>query len=162
MIGYSESAKCQHIQKFFMDSYKSNLSLVVIDDVERILEYTPVGPRFSNTVLQTLLVLLKKAPPEANRRLLVIATTAVARHLEDLQLTDAFNVQLTTPMLESPDEIRAALRDRVTDPAQLDALASAISKPLGIKQLLMILEMARDDAGVDVNNFVSCLHHVLD
>ena len=162
MIGYSESAKCQHIQKFFMDSYKSNLSLVVIDDVERILEYTPVGPRFSNTVLQTLLVLLKKAPPEANRRLLVIATTAVARHLEDLQLTDAFNVQLTTPMLESPDEIRAALRDRVTDPAQLDALSSAISKPLGIKQLLMILEMARDDAGVDVNNFVSCLHHVLD
>ena len=68
MIGFSESAKCQAIQKVFLDSYKSPLSIVVIDDVERLIEYTPVGPRFSNTVLQTLLVLLKKAPDEENRR----------------------------------------------------------------------------------------------
>ena len=60
MIGYSESAKCTHIHKFFMDSYKSPLSILVIDDIERIIEYTPIGPRFSNTVLQTLLVLLRK------------------------------------------------------------------------------------------------------
>ena len=52
MIGFSESAKCQAIQKV-LDSYKSPLSIVVIDDVERLIEYTPVGPRFSNTVLQT-------------------------------------------------------------------------------------------------------------
>ncbi|KAH8099143.1 hypothetical protein JL720_2123 [Aureococcus anophagefferens] len=144
MIGYSESAKCQHIQKFFMDArepartYKSNLSLIVVDDVERILEYTPVGPRFSNTVLQTLLVLLKKAPPEDHRKLMVIATTSVANHLADLQLTDAFNVRA--------------------------AIAAAINKPIGVKQLLMVLEMARDPegTGVDPNNFLACLHHVLD
>ncbi len=38
MIGYSESAKCQAIHKIFMDSYKSQLSLLLIDDLERILE----------------------------------------------------------------------------------------------------------------------------
>ena len=161
MIGFSESAKCQAIQKVFLDSYKSPLSIIVIDDVERLIEYTPVGPRFSNTVLQTLLVLLKKAPDEENRRLLVIATTSVSNHLEDLQLTDAFNVQLRCPQLEEPSEIEAALRHLVSDQTQRSSIASAITKPLGIKQLLMVLEMARGDHGVDANDFAACLHQFL-
>lgn len=43
---------------------QSPLSMVVLDDIERLLEYVGIGPRFSNTILQTLLVLLKKQPPE--------------------------------------------------------------------------------------------------
>ena len=127
----------------------------------RILEYTPVGPRFSNTVLQTLLVLLKKAPPEENRRLFVIATTAISAHLEDLQLVDAFNVALRVPQLETPAEVAAALASAVQDDAQRAAIAAAVQKPLGIKQLLMITEMARTDAGVDANDFLACLHTVV-
>ena len=144
--------------------------------------YTPVGPRFSNTVLQTLLVLLKKAPEDPDKRLLVLATTAIATHLEDLQLVDAFNVSLRVPQLEQPDEIALALEKLVPDAARRGAaspspgrgflpgeaprrrfgsratppdaraprreqLAAAVSKPLGIKQLLMVLEMARDGEG---------------
>jgi vesicle-fusing ATPase len=48
----------------FRDAYKSPLSIVIIDEIERLLEYVSIGPRFSNTVLQALLVLLKKAPPQ--------------------------------------------------------------------------------------------------
>ncbi|KAK2110948.1 hypothetical protein P7K49_010694 [Saguinus oedipus] len=48
----------------FDDAYKSQLSCVVVDDIERLLDYVPIGPRFSNLVLQALLVLLKKAPPQ--------------------------------------------------------------------------------------------------
>ena len=40
---------------------QSPLSIVILDDVERLLEYVAIGPRFSNTILQTLLVLTKKA-----------------------------------------------------------------------------------------------------
>ena len=43
-----------------MAAYKSPLSMILIDDIERIIDYTPLGPRFSNMVLQALLVLLKK------------------------------------------------------------------------------------------------------
>mmetsp|Transcript_18192 Transcript_18192/g.59456 ORF Transcript_18192/g.59456 Transcript_18192/m.59456 type:complete len:96 (+) Transcript_18192:1324-1611(+) len=95
---------------------------------------------------------------------MVIATTSVANHLADLQLTDAFNVVLNVPQLESPEEIAAALADRVPDDAQRAAIAAAINKPIGVKQLLMVLEMARDPegTGVDPNNFLACLHHVLD
>ena len=70
-------------------AYKSPLSIIFIDDIERILEFTPVGHRFSNPVLQTLLILLRKIPP-APCRLMVVATTAVAHHLDTLQLSAAF------------------------------------------------------------------------
>jgi hypothetical protein len=46
-----------------MDSFKSPLSVIILDDLERLIEYTPLGPRFSNMILQTLLILLKKPPP---------------------------------------------------------------------------------------------------
>uniref|UniRef100_A0A8C8MNH7 Vesicle-fusing ATPase n=1 Tax=Oncorhynchus tshawytscha TaxID=74940 RepID=A0A8C8MNH7_ONCTS len=37
MIGHSEIAKCQAIKKIFEDAYKSQLSCVVVDDIERLL-----------------------------------------------------------------------------------------------------------------------------
>lgn len=61
-VGMSDIAKCNAIAKVFDDAYKSPLSIVVIDNIERLLEYVAIGPRFSNNVLQTLLVLLNKQP----------------------------------------------------------------------------------------------------
>lgn len=55
--------------KVFDDAYKSQLSCVVVDDIERLLDYVPIGPRFSNLVLQALLVLLKKPPPKVRTHL---------------------------------------------------------------------------------------------
>ena len=37
MIGFSENAKCQAIKEIFDDAYKSELSCIVIDDIERLL-----------------------------------------------------------------------------------------------------------------------------
>ena len=63
MVGQSEMAKCQALSKVFEDAYKSPLSLIVLDDIERLLDYVAIGPRFSNVVLQALLILLKRQPP---------------------------------------------------------------------------------------------------
>jgi len=71
MVGYSEVAKCHKIVKVFQDAYKSPLSVIVVDNMERLLEYVDMGPRFSNLVLQTLMVLLKRAPPKVLHRIAV-------------------------------------------------------------------------------------------
>ena len=60
MIGYTESRKCATLLKIFSDSYRSPLSIIFIDDIERLIEFSPIGPRFSNTVVQTLLILIRK------------------------------------------------------------------------------------------------------
>lgn len=63
MVGYSEGSKCLTIKKVFDDAYKSPLSCIVLDDLEFMMDYSPVGPRYSNLVLQALLVYLKNIPP---------------------------------------------------------------------------------------------------
>jgi vesicle-fusing ATPase len=50
-VGYSEMGKISAIVKIFEDAYKSPLSLIVLDDIERLIEFIHIGPRFSNTVL---------------------------------------------------------------------------------------------------------------
>jgi vesicle-fusing ATPase len=89
MIGMTENAKINEINKVFNDSYKSPLSVIVIDNIERLLgkwvdgnvrsltnaltiffflggntDWVDIGPRFSNAILQALLILLKKPPPK--------------------------------------------------------------------------------------------------
>lgn len=162
MIGYSESSKCQLIHRVFMDSYKSPLSLILIDDLERIIDYVPTGPRFSNTVLQTLLVLLKKVPPDHNRRLLVIATTSVPHYLEDLGLVQSFGVQQSVPVLDDPKQVVRVLRALEIPDSEAVPIAKSIGKEIGIKQLLMVTEMAKqdlDDASgkMSVPIFLNCL-----
>lgn len=61
--------------KIFDDAYRSMLSCIVVDNVERLLDYGPIGPRYSNLTLQALLVLLKKQPPKG-RKLLILVTSS--------------------------------------------------------------------------------------
>ena len=48
----------------FTDAYKSPLSLLILDDIERLVEWNPIGPRMSNIMVQALLTLLQATPPK--------------------------------------------------------------------------------------------------
>eukprot|EP00624_Nannochloropsis_granulata_P003024 evm.model.NODE_25306_length_10663_cov_36.015755.2 len=63
--------------------------------------------------------------------------------------------------LTGAEEIKAVLREVVAGLSQkeMDDIASAISKPIGIKQLLMVTEMARqEEETVSTDRFLECLH----
>jgi vesicle-fusing ATPase len=106
------------------------------------------------------LVLLKKIPPDEGRRLLVIGTTACPELLADLGLTQAFGVIQDTAPLELPGQIAEVLHS-VAKMSESDALeiGKAITHPIGIKQLLMVVEMARQgkDERIYVEDFMECL-----
>ena len=90
---------------------QSPLSIIVLDDIERLLEYVAIGPRFSNGILQTLLVLLKKVPPQS-RRLLVIGTTSAGGVMQEMGVSAAFNFVLHVPRLREPEikQVLAAMK----------------------------------------------------
>ena len=73
----------------------------------RLLDFVAIGPRFSNDILQTLLVLLKKVPPQPGR-LLIIGTTSAATVMHDMGVAAAFNFILHLPHL-CKDEIKSVL-----------------------------------------------------
>ena len=66
-IGRSEDSVALEILESFENAYKSKESAIIIDDIDSIIEFSPIGPRFSNKILQALLVLLKQPPPPGHK-----------------------------------------------------------------------------------------------
>lgn len=150
MIGFNESMKIEHMRRIFDDAYKSPLSVVLIDNLERIIEWVPIGPRFSNAVLQALMVLLGKEPPK-NRRLLVLATTGERSVLQQLDLFGVFDSDIAVPNVGGYDELEqivkqsGVFREPERAIGELREVTGSESVGVGIKKILLGIETAKQD-----------------
>lgn len=108
MVGMSEAAKVQHIDNVFRDAYKSPLNLLVVDDIEAIIDYVPIGPRFSATVLRALMTRLTTNPPDG-RRLIVIGTTSHYNLMKQLDMLNCFNDEICVNNVTTLDELCAVV-----------------------------------------------------
>lgn len=153
MVGFNEPAKIAHISKIFMDAYKSPLSVVVMDSIERIIEWVPIGPRFSNPILQTVVTLLRKQPPKG-RRLLILATTTERTVLQNLDVYNHFNAEIGVPNLGSYDELAHVMKEsRAFSPEDIGRALHEIRDitqsndvGVGIKKILLAIETAKQDS----------------
>uniref|UniRef100_W5LKX0 Vesicle-fusing ATPase n=1 Tax=Astyanax mexicanus TaxID=7994 RepID=W5LKX0_ASTMX len=145
MIGFSEIAKCQAIKKIFDDAYKSQLSCVLVDDIERLLDFVPIGPRFSNSVLQALLVLLKKTPPRG-RKLLILGTTSRKDVMQEMGMLDSFSTTIHIPNISRGEHLVEALEllggFQEDERTQIAQQVKGKGVWLGIKKLQMLIEMS--------------------
>ncbi|KAJ2631271.1 transport between ER and Golgi ATPase protein [Coemansia sp. RSA 1290] len=153
MVGFSDAQKVAAITKVFNDSYKSPLSLVVVDNIERLLEWVPIGARFSNAILQTLLVLVKKLPP-AGRRLLIVGTTSEHEVLSQMDMSSAFSNEVYIENICTLDAVQKTIRHAglFDSDGPYQALFADLADYLhgrtfsiGIKRLLLLIETARQD-----------------
>ena len=92
--------------------HRSDMSCVVVDNLESLIDYGPIGPRYSNLTLQTLLVLLKKQPPKG-KRLLIICTTSRKDVLNQMEMLSAFTDVLHVSNLGKAEHIERVIE---TDP----------------------------------------------
>jgi len=143
MVGYGEVQKANILRKAFDDAHKSTLSVIVLDDIERLVEYSHLGGRYSNVLLQTLMVLIKRPPPEG-KKVLVIGTATNLDIMEALELVDCFSASMEL------QEVPAAALGRVVrglgaefaDPADEPACIEALVQPVAMKRLIFLIEMA--------------------
>eukprot|EP00873_Tetraselmis_striata_P002682 jgi/Tetstr1/422946/TSEL_013725.t1 len=142
MVGMSDRERSAVLKKAFDDALASPLSCLVLDNLERILGFSRVGPVYSNEVLQTLLLLLRR-PPAPGRRLLVVATTSSADVMQALEVSAAFNVTLHVKPIERAAD-KASVLQAVAGMSAEDAAQAAklLPSPVPIKTLLQMLEMA--------------------
>ncbi|PHU14895.1 Vesicle-fusing ATPase [Capsicum chinense] len=172
MIGLSESSKCSQIVKVFEDAYKSPLSIVVLDGIERLLEYVAIGPRFSNLISQTLMVLLKRLPPKG-KKILVIGTTSEVGFLDSVGLCDNFSVTYHVPTLKTEDAKKVLQQLNVFSSEDVDSAAEALND-MPIKKLYMVVEMAAqgEHGGtaeaiysgkekINISHFYDCLQDIV-
>ncbi len=149
-VGYSEQGKISQIVKIFDDAYKSPLSLIVLDDIERLIEFIHIGPRFSNSILQTLLVLIKKKPPNPDRKVMIIGTTSMKSILQEMEVVDCFNVCLNVPSLKSKHEFAAVLSNFKASSSEVTKITQELcenrrigeSGGIPIKDMVLSIELA--------------------
>jgi hypothetical protein len=123
IMGKAETSAIDILKKAFDDAYKSPLSVLILDDIAKLVHFAKHGPRYSLLLVHTLQSLLKQRPPPG-KQVVVIATadTTVARTLD---LADSFSRVVTLPTL-TRDEAAMALRNSglASDPMVLrDATA---------------------------------------
>ncbi|KAG5551257.1 hypothetical protein RHGRI_009622 [Rhododendron griersonianum] len=160
------------IVKVFEDAYRSPLSIIILDDIERLLEYVAIGPRFSNLISQTLLVLLKRLPPKG-KNVLVIGTTSEVAFLDSVGICDAFSVTYHVPKLQAEDSRKVLQQLNVFSEDDMDAAAEALND-MPIKKLYMVIEMAAqgEQGGgaaavysgsekIRISHFFDCLQYIV-
>jgi len=112
-------------------------------------DYVAIGPRFSNLVLQALLVLLRKNPPVTQKlphKLLIIGTTGLDDDVLELTgIRGAFNSCIEVPYLTAGAEVVAVIKEsnmyKFTE--QLEKLEEKLKGKrlyIGIKKLLALME----------------------
>ncbi|PPD89101.1 hypothetical protein GOBAR_DD13956 [Gossypium barbadense] len=155
MIGLHESTKCAQIVKVFEDAYKSPLSIIILDDIER-----------------HCLVLLKRLPPKG-KKLLVFGTTSEITFLDSVGICDAFSVTYHLPTLKTADAKKVLKQLNVFAEGDVDAAAEALND-MPIKKLYMLIEMAAqgEQGGaaeaiysgkekIKISHFYDCLQDVV-
>ncbi|KAF9696834.1 hypothetical protein EKO04_005579 [Ascochyta lentis] len=155
MVGFSEMQKVQQLDKVFRDAYKSPLSVIVIDNIEMLVDWVPIGPRFSNTVLVALKVLLEKQPPK-DRRLLIFATTTERSVLTQLDLFSRFDAEIAVPNVNTQAELAHVLqesgafsdRDQQRAVSEIQEITGSTEIGVGIKKILTGIETAKQDQDV--------------
>lgn len=141
VVGMSEFHKISFIDNFFRDVYKSPLSVVVLDQLETLIGYAPIGPRFLNDVLQVLKVYLSKLPPKG-RRLLILATTSAYSVLRNLDLLGSFSNIIAVPLITHIDEVGIVMQDQGFDRHTVSTVLLQLQQTelnIGIKRLLQVL-----------------------
>ncbi|KAI1136637.1 AAA-domain-containing protein [Hypoxylon sp. FL0543] len=165
-VGTNEVAKLEYLRRAFSDAYKSALSIVILDSVEKIIDWNPIGPRFSNAVVQYLGAVLETRPPK-NRRLLIIATTS-QRSMLDQHGVFAWDREIAVPAVKDHRELQALLAasgkfDGANDINEalneLQTLTGTQEVGIGVKAVFSALETAsvRDPLPISLAEDISAI-----
>ena len=118
-------------------------------------DWTAMGARFSNAILQTLLVLFRKRPPKS-RRLLIIGTTSERTVLQQMDVINSFDAEIPVPTVPNLRDLSEILKSvnafddqtRLAVLQELETMTSSKDVKVGIKKILSILETSRQDEDI--------------
>jgi len=170
LVGLGTAHKISRIKKVFEDAYKSVNSVVVVDDIERLIEFVEIGNRFSNDILQALLVLIKKAPPPGHH-MLIVATTSNYEVMRNMGLAAQFSKVQHVNYVEQAEQVLKVVQECAkfdADTTQKIAAGmdgrtvaysayDAVPICIGIKKVYGISEMAKQADDI-ADTFLNALY----
>ena len=119
----TEYGRADLICQIFEAAYRVPRALIILDGIESIIQYTPIGFRFSSTVLQTLTALIRR-PTQPDHRLVVLGTTTHLKAMSDVGFAGVFNQVYNISSL-TPDQALCALCEYATVALDLEEKRNA-------------------------------------
>lgn len=107
----TEYGRADFICQAFEAAYRVPRALIILDGIESLIQYTPIGFRFSSTLLQTLAALIRRQPPPSCR-LIVLGTTRCLAAMREAGLVSVFNRVFDIPSL-TPEQAVDAMYEYV-------------------------------------------------
>lgn len=132
MVGMSENEKVNFIKEKFMDAYKSEEAIIILDDIEGLIEYVNIGPRFSNSILQAIKIFVKA---EDKNKLFVIGTTSMPEIMQECGIFDCFlhNFQVKNVEMYDYEKLCEQNQDfcnvKFTEPKPLKKIIADLTEP---------------------------------
>jgi vesicle-fusing ATPase len=150
IVGMNEIQKIQYIQKVFTDAYKSPQNVLVLDNIELLIDWVPVGPRFSASVLAALKGMMQNKPPKG-RPLLIFATTSSRSVLQQLQLD--FSAQIPVPNVQTQSELAVIMKQsNVFSDSDINRALGEVEETtgsktinVGVSSILLAIQTAKQD-----------------
>ncbi|EMR62261.1 hypothetical protein MGN70_000535 [Eutypa lata] len=148
-VGTNESSKLDYLRRVFADAHKSPLSIVILDRIEALIDWNPIGLRFSNAVVQYISAILQTTPPKG-RRLLIMATTS-QRSMLDQHGALEFDREIAVPAVKDLRELQALLSatGKFDNPADINGVISELRSitgsenvGIGVKAIFSAIETA--------------------
>lgn len=147
LVGYRDDfAKKDYVHRAFADAYKSPASILILDDFERLIGWNPIGPRFSNTMLEALTTLIVSRPPKGHR-LLIFVTTSKASVLKMLEIDMDFAKKVAVSAVSSLRELGMVLQEsRVFNTGDINQIVNMVQQRTG-----------SDAVGVGIKTILDCI-----
>lgn len=164
LVGYRDDfAKKDYVHKAFTDAYKSPVSILILDDFERLIGWNPIGSRYSNVMLEALTTLIVSKPPKVrrfrnhkawktltwlqNHRLLIFVTTSKASVLKMLEVYQDFAKKVAVPAVSNLRELGNVLHE------------SQSFNNADINQIIGMLQerTGGDNVGVGIKTILDCI-----
>ncbi|KJZ80200.1 hypothetical protein HIM_00050 [Hirsutella minnesotensis 3608] len=150
LVGYrDDSGKKDYLHRAFSDAHKSPASIVILDDFERLIGWTPIGSRFSSFMLEALTTFIRLKPPKGHR-LLVFVTTSKLPVLQSLEVDEIFSEKIAVPAVSNLNELGIVLQNAF-DSGDINQVLNTVrqrragsdSVGVGIKTIFDLIFQAR-------------------
>ncbi|KAK8570895.1 hypothetical protein V6N13_103293 [Hibiscus sabdariffa] len=147
-IRLSDLEICDEITTSWKEAQSYALSLIIIDDIERIVQNVQPYSTISNVFNDCL-----KMKPMKNHKHMVVATTSDLTFLQSIKLQEHFQISLNVPKL-TIEGVAKVISQMFSIPFEHQIPVATTLAPVAIKDLIRILELAtrkQDETSSDGN-----------
>jgi vesicle-fusing ATPase len=139
------------------------MSIIIIDDLDALVDFNPIGPRYNLNMVSFFRSIVKRKPP-IDRKRAIIATTSDKTALDQLRLSGGYKDR-AVPNISSWEEVWTVMKEsKLLRPDSLQPILQEIRASLGehisigvdpLLQALSIGATSRTPAGTILENLES-------